>query len=140
MLSNTPEKVKQKFLYEFTLSLLEKYPDFKKNIIKKNKNQIHKSSVLIEPYQKIFDLLNQEQINAVECTGADKFLIMKKGSDISITNISLEEEEIQEVIKKIAEKYNTELDDNTLSVESNEFKISGIISKHAGSRFLIRKF
>jgi|SRR3989344_9458735 len=126
MINNTPQE-SNKFLEEFTKEILI-------NSIKPKPAGEEKE---IDRFPEIENLINNPEIQAIECPGPDRFLIIKTNK-ISPINLSLSEEEIEGIIKRLAEQAGIEVKD-LFDINLNEIRISGLLSKHAGSRFLIIK-
>lgn len=128
MLNNSSFEFKKKFMQEFTSELILNY---KKDLpVEPTENKIIK---------KIEEIINNPEIIAIECPGPDRYFIIKKLKGISVINLALSEEKIEELIKKFAENSREKIDDIIFKLSFNGIKISGIFSRQAGSRFLIQK-
>jgi len=137
MISRAPLEVRQRFLHEFTLELLENSAKIRKQRIKGKLEKV--KDIEEEPYDILMNLLKEKEIWAVECPGPDRFLILNRAGELKISKISFDEKEIQEIIEKLAKKSGSEISDTIFKFQTPDYEISGIISEEAGSRFLIEK-
>ena len=77
-------------------------------------------------------------INSIECGGADSILIMKKGSQLMDTKITLSSQEIEDVIKKFSRLTRTEITP-VFKVSFKDLMLNAFVSPIIGTRFLITK-
>ena len=85
-------------------------------------------------------ILEDDNINAIECQGPDKQIVLRKQGATSLSQIKLSEEEIQKQIKQWSENTNTPISNGILRANNENLTITAVISDLIGSRFiLIRK-
>jgi len=124
------------FMQEFTEEIAKNYAKLKgKFEIEKilTLNQLETEKLI----EKIETIIKEQGFQALECPGPRRFLIIKKNNKLLLSKISLDELEIQELVKSFL---NTQkIDEKVFKIKRNNLTISGIISESAGSRFLIIK-
>jgi Flp pilus assembly CpaF family ATPase len=135
MLNASPE-VKARFLQEFSKELSINLRNIKERQKQQHLQELYDKEKQ-EKMQKINSLLEDPLIEAIECPGPDKYLIIKKNGKISLLGFSLEKEDIDEILNKLAEKAGIVLEE-TFKFSIENMRIIGLLSK-AGSRFLVQK-
>ncbi len=145
MISQSHEYTKIQFLKEFMQELSINYPKFQKHWIRTKLKQKHLQDLKEieetdeDPFDAIQEILRNEEVQAIECPGPERFLVIKKSNKIKVINFTLSEQEIYELIMRYSQKLNQEIPKTIFSISNAELEISGVISKHAGSRFVIEK-
>jgi len=89
--------------------------------------------------KKIDDLIKDKEIKSVECPGPGKQLIVNRSGSIEPINITLNSEEIDDIVKKFSEKSKTTPTAGVLKVTIDNLNITAIISEFIGTRFMIQK-
>jgi hypothetical protein len=90
-------------------------------------------------YGKLTSLLEDNSISVIECGGADKEIIIVKAGEKQATKISLSEDEIKELIRKIAFKAKIPQTEGVFKAQVDNFEINAVISEVIGTRFILRK-
>lgn len=80
--------------------------------------------------------LNSSQI---ECPGPDKFLLVKGFNMQKTTNLSLSNDEINEIIRRFSEATKMPIIEGVFKAALGNLTITAVISDIAGSRFIITK-
>jgi uncharacterized protein (UPF0305 family) len=93
-----------------------------------------------EIMNEIKRIFNDPRVILIECTGNDKFLLIRTGTRVMSSRIKLTEEEIKGVIHKFSRDTRIPLVNGLLNAVKDNLSISAIISETAGSKFLIKKF
>jgi hypothetical protein len=88
---------------------------------------------------KLEQLLRDQSVQSIECSGPGKNLLVKRRGQINITSINLNQEEIQKIIKNFSEKARIPVVGGILKAAVGDAVISAVISEFVGSRFIINK-
>src|SRR3989344_8710052 len=83
--------------------------------------------------------LKDQTVTAIECKGPNTNLIVKRLNESRNTNLKLDNKQIQEVINAFSKESKIPINSGTFRVAVGELSISAIISKAAGSKFIINK-
>ena len=90
-------------------------------------------------FGKIQQLINNKEINFIECNGPNKNVIIKKNNVRQQTSIVLNKEEIQEIIEEFLELAGISPQQGTIRAAFKNLMISGILSNVVDSKFIIQK-
>lgn len=90
-------------------------------------------------FPKLDPLIKDPMVREVECNGADKEILVRGVMGVKKTNILLTKEEIDEIIQKFSQVSKIPVHDGLFKVVVGRFIFSAIVSKVAGSRFIIKK-
>lgn len=138
----------QNFLDQFTGELIiqsapksvaEKLAEIKQKYRQEDIQELEK---IIEPkpgIKKITPLLNNPEINALECPGSKKYLIIEKSNKKSPAMVMLSDEEIIQVIDYFSEKTKTPVTKPTYKTILNNMILTSIDSEFGGHKFIITK-
>ncbi len=88
---------------------------------------------------KLENLLQDNMIQAIECLGPGKNILVKKLNRVNVTKISLSQEEINAVISEFSNKAKIPLLGGILKAAVGDLLISAVTSDFAGSRFIINR-
>lgn len=88
---------------------------------------------------KLNPLIIDPIILSIECGGANRNLIIRGSMGTKKTNIILNEEEIDQVIRKFSEITKIPLNEGVFRVVYEDLLLNAIISKIAGTKFIIQK-
>ncbi len=88
---------------------------------------------------KLNPLLNDNQINMIECPGPNKYLRIKKAGRVSMTKITISQKEIKEIIDNFAKKARVPVIGGVFKTAVGNLTITAVISDFVGSRFLITR-
>lgn len=90
---------------------------------------------------KINPFIDDPSVSYIECSGENKFILINKSGKNQITKISLDENEINNIIKECSKKSNTPIDPNSpvFQAKLDNLLITAICSDVIGSRFAIEK-
>lgn len=88
---------------------------------------------------KIGILLNDVSIQAIECSGPNKPISIKRNNQVISTPITLDENEIEELINAISKESNSPIEENVLKASTPSYNATAFISDFVGSRFTIYK-
>lgn len=83
--------------------------------------------------------LHDTALESIECPGPDKSLILKKREGITRSNTYMTNEEIKKLIKELADKAGTRVQDGILKADTPTWSAIATISEFGGNRFLIQK-
>ncbi|MDP7521143.1 MAG: hypothetical protein QF567_02830 [Candidatus Pacearchaeota archaeon] len=87
---------------------------------------------------KLNPLLGDPMVKAIECDGADE-KIKVRTMGLKVTNIILNKEEIDEIIKKFSESTKIPIQEGIFKVALGGLILTAIISSVVGSKFIIKK-
>tara|TARA_Y100000310_G_scaffold340594_1_gene436971 strand:- start:952 stop:1806 length:855 start_codon:yes stop_codon:yes gene_type:complete len=88
---------------------------------------------------KIEKLLRDKTIQLIECPGPEKNLLIEKLTKINTTKISLNQEEITDIINNFSTQAKIPIMGGILKAAVGDMVISAVISEYIGSRFIIRR-
>lgn len=95
--------------------------------------------VPVDDYGRINNLLNDNSVSSIECSGpAKKVMIMRYGQR-QTTNIELSIKEIRDILDKIADKAHVPLLEGVFRAAVENFSINAVISEIVGTKFIIKK-
>ena len=87
---------------------------------------------------KLDPLINDPLVSSIECNGPNEKIIVRVPA-AKPTNITLSEEEIDEIIKKFSEATKIPVQEGVFRVAFGRLVFSAIISEVIGSKFIIKK-
>jgi hypothetical protein len=96
-------------------------------------------AVVEDGYGKIIPLLNDPSVTTIECQGKDKELMIIRAGQRQRTRIVLQDEEITNILDKVADETHIPLIEGIFRASLPEFSVSAVVSKTVGSRFVIKK-
>ena len=88
---------------------------------------------------KIEKILQDQTVQSIECPGPGKNILLKKFNRINTIRITLNEQEINTLIKEFSEKARIPTVGGILKAAVGNLVISAIISDFVGSRFIINR-
>jgi len=88
---------------------------------------------------KIDYLLKDREIQSIECPGPEKNLLVKKYNKINTTQITLNQEEITDILYSFAMQAKIPVVGGILKAAVGNLVVSAVISEFVGSRFIITK-
>lgn len=88
---------------------------------------------------RIAPLLQDLSIQAIECRGAEKNILVKRYNKIKVTRIVLTKQEIEDIINTFSQKARIPVVGGILKAAVGDLIISAITSEYVGSRFIISK-
>ena len=91
------------------------------------------------PISKLDFLLTDLRVQAIECIGPNKNLLVKKGDIIQRTNIILTAEEIKRIIDFFSERTRIPLVGGVFKAALGDLIMTAVISTFVGNRFVIQK-
>jgi hypothetical protein len=83
------------------------------------------------------NILEDSSINAVECQGPNKPLVLRKQGATVLSSVTLSEAEIQKQINQWAENTNSPLTNGILRADNENLTITAVVSDLIGSRFMV---
>jgi len=93
----------------------------------------------MEDYGKITPLLNDPTISSIECPGPGKQLFVIRAGQRQMTRITLSENEIKDILQKIADAAHVPLPEGVFRAAVHDFHVNAIISDLIGAKFIIKK-
>lgn len=93
----------------------------------------------LDPMKKIEPLLRDLSILSIECPGPGKNLIIKRFNQINLTQITLSQKDINEIIEHYSKEARIPLVGGLLKAAVGNSIISAVTSEFVGSRFIINK-
>lgn len=90
-------------------------------------------------YGKVTPLLKEDSITVIECNGAGKELSIIRANQKINTKISLNGEEIKQILDNVSKKANIPLIEGVFKAKVDNFELNAVISEVIGTRFIIRK-
>ena len=94
---------------------------------------------LNQNYGKITPLLDDPSVSTIECQGTEKPIMIIRAGQKQMTKITLNAEEIKNILKKVSDTTHIPLLDGVFRAAVDNFSINAIISGTIGSRFVIKK-
>ncbi|MFA5174272.1 MAG: hypothetical protein WC438_03765 [Candidatus Pacearchaeota archaeon] len=88
---------------------------------------------------KMEQLLKDQKIQSIECSGPGKNVLVKKNNRVNTTEFSLTQEEITEIINEFSRQARIPITGGILKAAVGDLVISAIISEFVGSRFIINR-
>lgn len=88
---------------------------------------------------RINRILEDYQVESIECPGPGKFLIVKKQKQVIPTKMTLNKDEIEKIIQTFSEKSRIPLVGGVFKASVEGFIITALQSELIGSRFIITK-
>ena len=89
--------------------------------------------------EKLNPLISDPMVKSIECNGADENIVVKGNMGAKNTNIILDKQEIDNVIKKFSETAKIPIHEGIFRVAIGKFILSAIISDVISSKFIIKK-
>lgn len=90
-------------------------------------------------YKKIEFLLIDPTIQAVECPGPNKNVLIRKYNQTNVTKVILSQQEIMDIINEFSKEARIPIVGGILKAAVRNMIISSVISDFIGSRFIITK-
>tara|TARA_Y100000034_G_scaffold126562_1_gene177961 strand:- start:457 stop:1155 length:699 start_codon:yes stop_codon:yes gene_type:complete len=84
-------------------------------------------------------LISDVGVESIECLGANKNVIVKKGGKVQQTRIILTRNEIKQILEDFSQKTKIPLQAGTFKAILNNLILTAIISEFSGTRFIIQK-
>jgi len=88
---------------------------------------------------KLNPLLNDSGVKIIEANGPDQQVIVRGRMGTKPTNIILTKDEINKILQIFSEKSKIPIEEGATKIVLGRFILSAIISKEAGSRFILQK-
>ena len=92
-----------------------------------------------DAFRKIVPLLNDASVSDIECSGPGQPLSVVRYGRKEITRVRLSKEEIDQILKEIAEQVHIPLLEGIFRATTERFHIDAVVSDTIGSRFVISK-
>jgi len=90
-------------------------------------------------FGKITPFIRDSIVSSIECRRADEKIMIKKLGQVISTEVQLNENEINSLIKAFSEKTRIPLVEGILKARVNNLEIFAVISKFSTSKFIITK-
>jgi len=101
------------------------------------KNEIKGSDQLY--FGRLTNLLNDQNVQSVECPGPDKEVLVRIAGSTKMTRIKLSSEEINEIITSFSRKSKIPIMEGSLKAAIGNLIMTAVVSEMIGSRFVIQK-
>ncbi len=88
---------------------------------------------------KLNPLIKDPMVNSIECNGADENIVVKGNMGAKKTDIILDKQEINDVIKRFSEGTKIPIQEGIFKVAIGKLILSAIISDVISSKFIIKK-
>jgi hypothetical protein len=88
---------------------------------------------------KILPILNDPTVFSIECTGQGKPLLLNKYGNIQVSNLSLSEAEVNQILQEISNRTRIPLITGTFKAAFDNFICTAVISDFIATRFIIQK-
>ncbi|MEK6945227.1 MAG: hypothetical protein AABW63_00340 [Nanoarchaeota archaeon] len=88
---------------------------------------------------KLNILVNDQNVRAIECNGPEEPIVVRGGMGAKNTNIVLNEEEVNDVLRKFSEASRIPISEGIFKIVVGKLILSAIVSEVVGSKFIIRK-
>lgn len=128
----TPKNVNSEIVLEAPLP-----PTFK--TIQPRVPMVPISLVSLPDFGKINELIRDGGISIIQCDGPDTNVKINKGGKIEKTEITLDEQEIRNIIRKFSERAEKELTQPIFKASLANLEITAISSDFSGDRFVISR-
>jgi hypothetical protein len=89
--------------------------------------------------EKVLSFLKDPSVQAVECTGPEKNLLVNKSGRIQTTSLNLTKDQINSIMQTISEQTRIPLISGVFKAVFGQFLITAVISEYVGTRFIIQK-
>lgn len=127
-----------------------KPPSIKEEFIPSIMHQFPKSPILEPAYEptekqqgiflgKLASILRDYTVSSIECPGSNKNILISKEGKIQPIQITLSDDEINEIIKEISNKTRIPVMQGVFKAAIANIIITAVISEFVGTRFLIEK-
>lgn len=101
--------------------------------------QIPPGNIRIESFSRINHLLSDPLIQAIECLGPGKPLVVTRAGFVQTTSTTLTLAEIKSILNELSEKTRIPLLSGIFKVAVQNLVITSVISEFADPRFIIQK-
>lgn len=88
---------------------------------------------------KLNPLLRDTTVTAIECSGNEKNILVRRGNQIRTTSIKLSEEEINDIIEKFAKEARIPIEEGIMKLAVGNLIMTAIISEVVDTKFIIEK-
>jgi len=88
---------------------------------------------------KINFLVQDPRVSIIECPGPGKFILARTGGKVTVTKISLSQEEIHIILEKFSQASKIPIISGLFKAVVGNLLITAVISETIGSRFMITK-
>lgn len=89
--------------------------------------------------EKLDSLVKDPMVQIIQCNGSDKNIVVRGGIGTRKTNIILNEEDINQIIKKFSEISKIPVQEGVFTIVVGRLVLSAIVSDIVGSKFTIKK-
>ena len=107
--------------------------------LKKNINETMGGISSTNPLSKIDGLINDKNIQLIECPGPGKNVLVRARNKINLTKIILSEDDIKGIANHFSKESRIPMMSGILKAAIGDLIISAVISQYIGSRFIITK-
>lgn len=114
------------------------------SIIRKDQKEEFKPSMSAQQpptpgLSKILPIISQPDISSVECPSPGKQLLINKYGSIQISNLSLSEEEVKQILQEVSQKTRIPVISGVFKAMFDNYIFTAVVSDFVGTRFIIQK-
>ena len=99
----------------------------------------HKTKSTDELMGEINKILNDKNVQMIECPGPGRNVLVKVRNNVNVTKLNLDEAEIKNIIIYFSDYARIPIVGGILKTSVEDLMISAVVSDYAGSRFIINK-
>jgi hypothetical protein len=88
---------------------------------------------------KILPILSQSDVSSLECTSPGKPILINKYGNIQVSNLSLSEAEINQILQEVSQKTRIPIITGVFKAMFDNYLFTAIVSEFVGTRFIIQK-
>ncbi len=103
------------------------------------KNNEKTNPLFMPDFGKINRIINDKEVSIIQCDGENIPLKINKNGKIETLNITLDEREINVIIRRFSDRLNQEITKPVFRALLNNLELVAISSSFSGSRFVITK-
>jgi hypothetical protein len=90
-------------------------------------------------FAKLDELIQNPNIETIECPGPEKPILISQGGRVQPTNFTLKSDEIDRIMREISDKTRIPLTTGIFRASLRRYLITAVLSEFVGTRFIIQK-
>jgi len=110
-----------------------------KEILNKPSENLGSFDFIALDLNELNKFIKDEEVTSIQCEGPDTYIKIAKENDIVETNIKLDEDKINKIIKKFSARSQRALTEPVFKAKVGNLTLMAIISKSTGTKFMILK-
>ena len=93
----------------------------------------------VNPMDRLMPIMNDRQVTSIECPGANKNIVVRKGMMKQNAPIIFSEDDISKIMDEISNKTKIPVIEGLFKVMINNLLFTALVSEFAGTRFKMEK-